>query len=262
MTIMPQPAAYEPDRSLPAKIRRRLTRWQTARPLEASPNETYICFTFDDFPKSAADTGAEILYSAGARGCFYACTSMAGTTTAMGDMFDEDDLIHLTCAGHEIGAHTESHLDCARAPSENVLKDIDTNLEHLVEMGLDRPVTQFAWPYGETRAKLKPLLASRFEAGRGVLSGTNRKGADLMQLSAYELDETDASIERAAQAIERAASQPALLFIFTHDVAERHSPWGTSPQALRRLVKLARDTQANMVTPSMALDAIRAKKAA
>ena len=262
MTPLSQPAAYEPDRSLPAKVRRRLTRWHTAKPLKRSPRETYICFTFDDFPKSAADTGAEILYEAGARGCFYACTSMAETTTPMGDMFDEGDLMHLTCAGHEIGAHTESHLDCARASSVNVISDIEANLDNLADMGLDQPVTQFAWPYGETRGRLKPLLADQFETVRGVLPGANRKGADLMQLSAYELDADEASIDRAAAAIERAASQPAWLFIFTHDVATRHSPWGTTPQALRRLVRLARDTQANLVTPSMALAAIRAKEEA
>ena len=255
-------SAYQPDRSLPAKIRRRLTRWQTAKPLAATPQETFVCFTFDDFPKSAADTGAEILYDAGARGCFYACTGMAETTTAVGDMFDERDLVHLTCAGHEIGAHTESHLDCARAPADDVLNDVETNLANLAAMGLDRPVTQFAWPYGETRAQLKPQLASRFMAGRGVLAGANRKGADLLQLSAYELYEDEASVERAAAAIEQAAREPALLFIFTHDVRTAHSPWGTSPQNLRRLVRLARDTGAHLVTPSMALEAICAKEAA
>lgn len=254
--------AYQPDRSFPAKIARRLTRWSVAKPLEAAPKQSFICFTFDDFPKSAADTGADILDEAGAKGCFYACTGMAGTANQTGDLFDAGDLKALTAAGHEIGAHTQSHLDCARADTATVLADIDTNLARLSAMGHDYPVTQFAWPYGETRAGLKPQLASRFEASRGVLAGPNRKGSDLMQLSAYELDETQASIERAAAAIDKAAREPAWLFIFTHDVRERHSPWGTRPTALRRLVRLARDTGAALVTPSMALAAIRGKEAA
>ena len=253
---------YQPNRSLPAKIARRMTRWSVAHPLRVAPAQSTICFTFDDFPKSAADTGAEILDEVGAKGCFYACTGMVGTTNLTGDLFDARDLRNLTAGGHEIGAHTETHLDCARTGTDEVLADIDTNLARLAAMGHTAPVTQFAWPYGETRASLKPKLTSRFMAARGVLPGTNTKGSDLMQLSAYELDESDGSIERAAAAIELAAREPSLLFIFTHDVREAHSAWGTRPANLRRLVRLARDTGAQMVTPSMALQPICAKEVA
>ncbi|WP_084398870.1 polysaccharide deacetylase family protein [Henriciella aquimarina] len=256
MTVMTM-TAYQPDRSLGAKVRRRLTRWSVAEPLRVQPKRSYVCFTFDDFPKSAADTGAEILDEVDAKGCFYACTGMAGTSNQMGRLFDAEDLTVLRLAGHEIGAHTESHLDCARASDEKVLADIRQNLTNLDAMGHDLPVTQFAWPYGETRTRLKPKLTERFHAVRGVLAGTNRKGADLMQLSAYELDENDANIERAAAAIEHAARHPAWIFIFTHDVREKHSAWGVAPDKLRRLVRLARDTGAEMVTPSMALAAIQ-----
>ncbi|MEQ9315344.1 MAG: polysaccharide deacetylase family protein [Henriciella sp.] len=253
---------YIPDRSLSAKIRRRLTRWQVAKPLSVAPQETYLCFTFDDFPKSAADTGAEILDEVGGKGCYYACTGMAGTTGSMGKIFDGRDLTALASAGHEIAAHTQSHLDCARATREDVLYDIETNLARLKEMGHTAPVTQFAWPYGETRADLKPSLIDWFTAVRGILPGTNSKGADMMQLSAFELDENSASVERAAAAIEAAASHPTWLFVFTHDVSENPSPWGVTPQDLRRLVRLARDTGAKLVTPSDAVQAIHAKSAA
>ena len=251
--------AYEPDRSIPAKIRRRLTRWSVARPLEQAPQKSYICFTFDDFPKSAADNGAAILDAAGAKGCFYACTGMAGTTNHSGEHFDADDLAALTAAGHEIGAHTENHIDCTRACDAKVMADIDANLTRLVEMGHDTPVTQFAWPFGETRAGLKRKLAPRFDVARGILPGSNGKGSDLMQLSAYELDNTDESAARAAAAIEQAAREPSWLFVFTHDVRDTPGPWGTTPAALRQLVKLARDTGAELVTPSIALAGIRGK---
>lgn len=252
-------ADYVPDRSLGAKIRRRLTRWQVASPLTVQPHETYICFTFDDFPKSAADTGAEILDEVGAKGCFYACTGMAGTTGTIGELFDERDLAALTAAGHEIGAHTETHIDCARASSDDVIADIDANLDRLVQMGLQQPVTQFAWPYGETSASLKPQLLGKFDAVRGILPGANNKGADLMQLSALELDADEASIARAATAIEAASSDPTWLFVFTHDVRDKPSPWGTTPAHLRRLVRLARDTGAHLVTPSQAVHAIHSR---
>ena len=255
-------SAYQPSGSLTAKLRRRMARWHLARPLLARPRTTRICFTFDDFPKSAADTGAEILDEVGAKGCFYACTGMAGTENHLGRLFDERDLSELTAAGHEIGAHTETHLDCGQAPQDVVLKDIDTNLKRLVEMGHHEIVRQFAWPYGETSRSLKPRLSSRFDAVRGIHAGVNMKGSDLMQLKALELDASEASIDRAAAAIEAGASEPAWIFVFTHDVREKHSEWGTTPANLRRLARLARDTGAKLQTPSMALDAIRARQQA
>ena len=195
----------------------------------------------------------------GGKGCYYACTGMADTHNHLGDLFDADDLLELARTGHEIGAHTETHINCAEAADDQVLSDIDTNLARIREMGHTDPVRQFAWPYGETRSDLKPKLASRFDAVRGIYAGVNNRGADLMQLKAMELDESDASIERAAAAIEAAARQPTWLFIFTHDVREKHSAWGTTPGHLRRLVRLARDTGAKLQTPSMALDAITVK---
>lgn len=252
-------SAYTPSSSLTAKLRRRMARWHLALPLRSQPYQTRICFTFDDFPKSAADTGAEILDEVGAKGCFYACTGMAGTENHLGRLFDECDLKALSAGGHEIGAHTETHLDCSQAPENVVLDDIDMNLKRLVEMGHHDIVRQFAWPYGETRKTLKPKLATRFDAVRGIHTGVNLKGSDLMQLNALELDASDASIERAAAAIEAGARTPAWIFIFTHDVRTNHSEWGTTPANLRRLVRLARDTGAKLQTPSMALDAIRAK---
>ncbi|WP_018147879.1 polysaccharide deacetylase family protein [Henriciella marina] len=255
-------SAYQPSDSLLAKFRRRAARWHTARPLDAAPKRTRICFTFDDFPKSAADTGAEILDEVGAKGCYYACTGMAGTENHLGKLFDERDLKALTAAGHEIGAHTQTHLDCSQAPASIVLSDIDANLRNLVAMGHDAIVRQFAWPYGETRRDLKPRLATRFDAVRGIHAGVNRERADLMQLTALELDANESSVERAAAAIENAAGEPAWIFVFTHDVRDNHSKWGTTPAHFRRLVRLARDTGAVLETPSAALDAIMVKERA
>ncbi|MAN73575.1 MAG: polysaccharide deacetylase [Henriciella sp.] len=249
-------SAYQPSDSLLAKLRRRTARWHVARPLDAAPRRTRICFTFDDFPKSAADTGADILDSVGAKGCYYACTGMVGTENHLGEMFDEGDLKTLTASGHEIGAHTQTHLDCSQAPADIVLADIDANLRNLVAMGHDEIVRQFAWPYGETRRDLKPRLATRFDAVRGIHPGVNGRRADLMQLFALELNADESTIERAAHMIEQSTGAPAWIFVFTHDVRQKHSKWGTTPAHFRRLVNLAHDTGAILQTPSSALDAI------
>ena len=215
-----------------------------------------VSFTFDDFPKSAADTGAEIVEEVGARACYYACSSMAGTRTVCGEMFDDRDLAALSRAGHEIGAHTHSHLDCARAGLDEVVSDITQGLEGLRAMGHAAPVQHFAYPFGETRFEVKRALAGRFRSARGVLSGLNSRGNDRMQLRAVELDSDEASLPRALAAIETAMREKAWLVVFSHDVSDAPGPWGVTPAALRKVARAARDAGAALLTPGEALERI------
>ena len=60
-------SGYSPDRSLMAKIRRRMIQLIGVEPVPRSPSRAIVTFTFDDFPKSAADTGAAIVESGGGR---------------------------------------------------------------------------------------------------------------------------------------------------------------------------------------------------
>lgn len=248
--------AYEPARDLSARLRRRMTQWQAVAPLPAHPPQAMISFTFDDFPRSAADTGASILERFGARGCYYACTGFLDRTGPSGPYFTERDIAHLERAGHEIGAHTMSHLDCAKASTRHALADIAHNEDQLKAIGVSNPIRQFAYPYGETHTELKRELADRFDACRGVLSGVNRKGSDAMQLRAYELGDDEASVARASTLIEAAARQPAWLIFFTHGVTDNASPFDIKPHVLSTLVRRARDSGAALVTPSEALDKI------
>ncbi|MEE9381156.1 MAG: polysaccharide deacetylase family protein [Hyphomonadaceae bacterium] len=251
---------YSPSRTLPAKLRRRMTQWNAAAPLSASPKRAIVSFTFDDFPKSAADTGASIVESVGGRACYYACTGMAGTTTETGEMFDERDIVALSAAGHEIGAHTDTHLDCAQSGTPEVLASINANITALAAMGLAAAPTQFAYPYGETGLDIKEALAGRFQTARGILPGTNSKGSDTMQLRAYELERDDWTMTRAAKAIEAAAQTPAWIILFTHDVRTAPSAYGTTPNVLRKLARLARDCGAAILTPSEAMAEIERAK--
>lgn len=247
------PSSYAPQRSLPAKITRRLTQLRAASPMSRSPSRAIVSFTFDDFPKSAVDTGADILDGANAKGCYYACTGLAKKVNATGTLFDENDLNNLHAAGHEIGAHTHNHLDCSQNPVTTVLDDIQRNLNTLKEMGHTAPITQFAYPYGETKYTLKKALIPLFPSVRGILPGVNGRGSDLMQLRAMELTPDSSTTDRAAAAIEAAANDPKWIIIFTHDVSEKPSPFGTTPAALRQLVTLAKDSGAEILTPTAAL---------
>lgn len=246
------PSTYQPNVSLVGKVQRRLTQWRTALPMPQGPRKPIVTFTFDDFPVSAANIGADLLEAAGAKGTFYVATSVMDQTNAMGKLCSKEDLLSLQARGHEIGAHTHTHLDCARADTTTALADIETNIESLKALGVTSEITQFAYPYGETSTQLKSALSDRFQTARGVLSGVNKQGSDLMQLRSYELDSNPHNDQRALDAINAAADTPAWVIIFTHDVRDDHSPFGTSPSTLQRLIKAAQGINADILTMGQA----------
>ena len=246
------PFDYACDRSLQAKMRRRLTQWTTAKRLPPV-RQSMITFSFDDFPKSAADTGAEIIESVDAKAIYYTSTGLQGVRLQTGEQFEDTDMLTLAKAGHEIGAHTHSHIDCANASVENVISDIERNLTELKAMGLNAPVEHFAYPYGETTVPLKQALKGKFASCRGVLSGLNNGFSDTMQLRAMELTPDDMTTDRALHAIETALTRPTWLHIFTHDVQQKPSDFGTTPASLMRVARQARDSEISIVTPSAAM---------
>ncbi len=255
MTVL-YPSNYSPSRSFRAKVQRRLTQWCTTRKLGRLP-QSMITFSFDDFPKSAADTGADILSAVNAKAIYYACTGFAGRTMPTGQQYDETDIKALVDAGHEIGAHTHTHLDCSVALPNTVMADIDANLDSLKAMGVNAPIKHFAYPYGETNLFLKGMLQHRFDTCRGVLAGQNSTDNDRMQLRAMELTAEDTTKDRALSAIETAVQRRTWLHIFTHDVRHNPSPYGTTPSALRQIVRMARDSGIVIVTPTEALNLIQ-----
>ena len=252
---------YAPNRSVKAKISRRITQWRTADPLGLKPEKPIISFTFDDFPKSAANEGAEILELVGGKGTYYASSALAGKQTATGEQFGAADIEALLKGGHEIGAHTHSHMDCSKEKIADIRSDIELNIRHLEAMGVS-DVRQFAYPYGETRTALKQELSNWFETARGVLPGLNTETSDRLQLRAFELTPDAKTIRRAAAAIRAAQHNPTWIVIFTHDVAHSPSPFGTYPQDLKLLTEMAHNIDADILCVGDAMKKMQTLRAA
>ncbi len=257
MTAVLDPSKYRPDRSLPAKIGRRMTQWRAAQPMLHTPEQAIVSFTFDDFPKSAVEHGASALEAIGALGTFYACTGMLGHENIMGQLYTAEDLDRLRSAGHEIAAHTQTHLDCGQVSADTVRGEITENITNLKALVPDIEVSDFAWPYGETTYKAKASVGDLVTTGRGILPGINRKGSDLMQLRSCELTPQAATIKRAKQAIEKAVLIGGWVTIFTHDIRSDPSPFGTTPEAFMSLAKFARDSGARILPMQQAFRALQ-----
>lgn len=230
-------AAYSPPRDLLSRMRRRLTARHVARRAMLRFDAPLLSITFDDFPASAADVGARILESHGARGTYYAAAGLADTDGPSGRNFSPTHVTRLLRAGHEIACHSFGHDDCARRPTLDTLRDIARNRDALAAMGCPQQQA-FAYPYGETTRDLKSHLPPRFATARGITPGLVRGAVDLAQLPAYPLFGAGA-MRRAAQALNRAARRNAWMIAFTHDVGDAPSPFGASAADLDTFLRLA-----------------------
>lgn len=231
-------AGYVFDRSLKAKVRRRLVQWIPARPHHIALQRPIVSFTFDDFPQSAATIGAPILEEAGVRGTFYACAQLAGTDGQYGRHFNADDIARLHLAGHEIGCHTFDHLDCAQAAVTAIASSLARNGQACAGFGVTTPLQSFAFPYGEAGFSAKRALPAHFTSARGIFGGLNHGLTDFAQLRAQKLY-GEGSIERAMALIAEAKAKNGWAILFTHDVSETPSAFGTGPASLKALLAAA-----------------------
>jgi peptidoglycan/xylan/chitin deacetylase (PgdA/CDA1 family) len=242
---------YVPSRSPTAKVRRRIVQWRRACQAEVAPDRPVVTFTFDDFPKAALN-GADIVEKHGGRAGFYAATSFLGLRSpVMGEMFDAGTLAELVARGHEIGAHTHSHLDCAQARLEKVERDIGENLVALAEAGHGETVSAFAFPYGETSYSAKRWVGDVFSTGRGILPGLNLGEVDRSQLRAIELGSTEMHRRRAIAALNSCIHSKAWLFFFTHDVSNTPTAYGAPAGLIEELAQRAADGGAVLATPTL-----------
>jgi peptidoglycan/xylan/chitin deacetylase (PgdA/CDA1 family) len=242
---------HAPSRTLPAKIQRRVVQGRKACHATVTPDRPVVTFTFDDFPKSALN-GADIVEKHGGRAGFYACTSMLGQRSrVIGEMFDAETLAELRARGHEVGAHTHSHVDCARARLEQVERDIGENLVALGEAGHTDTVSAFAFPYGETSYAAKRWVGDVFATGRGILPGVNTGDVDRSQLRAIELGSSALHRRRALAALRSCIANKGWLFFFTHDVGANPTSHGAPADLIEELTMRACEDGAVLAAPTL-----------
>jgi len=193
-----------------------------------------VSFTFDDFPQSAARCAGPILERHGMRGTFYAAGGLCGQTIDGIAYYDSADLAALSAAGHEIACHTFAHVRVSSLGAAALAEDIERNAACLRGQGV--PVLEnFSYPFGAVSPAAKLALQRRFHSCRGIKPGINAGTADLGLLRATSLY-GNAVDPRIVDLIGRAVASNGWLIVYTHDVSERPSPYGCTPEVFAELV--------------------------
>lgn len=199
-----------------------------------------VSFTFDDAPKSAATSGAGILEAHDARGTFYISGGLVGTTVSPNwASVDAEDIVNLHRKGHEIGCHTFSHQRACDLSAESLAAEILDNQRYLHSLDPSIKVENFAYPFGYGSFARKHQLRTAFRSCRSIMPGMNSGTVDPQFLRALPL--IDRHIDRGGieQAFDEAQTTNGWLIFYSHDVADRPSPYGCSPTLMNHALEAA-----------------------
>lgn len=213
-----------------------------------------VSFTFDDFPRSAATTGARILEAAGWRGTFYASGILADGRVGGIDYFRTQDLPRLVAAGHEVACHTFDHLRVPGADRAPVERSVLRNRQFLREaIAGDFIPSSFAFPYGDLSLASKWQMQAHYPVCRWILPEVNRGTIDLGRLGAFPLESRDLDLARIEATLDEASRCNGWVIFFTHDVSDMPTPFGCPTAAFEAIVAMAK---------ARAIDVLPVKRAA
>lgn len=219
------------DRRLAGQVLRRGVPMRNERPL--------VSFTFDDFPESAATTGARILEDHGARGTFYMAGGLLGRQHDGRQMASSEQVEKLDRAGHEIGCHTFAHVNVGAVSARRRRVESAQNERLLQGWSPERRFSSFAFPFGEVGVAAKRSMAGEYVCCRTTLPGVNVHTADLAFLKAVKLYDCEIDSAGVARWLDEAVRRNGWLIFYTHDVEENASRYGCAPSLLEHAVEQA-----------------------
>jgi peptidoglycan/xylan/chitin deacetylase (PgdA/CDA1 family) len=212
-----------------------------------------VSFTFDDIPQSAATTGARILEDHGARGTFYVSGGLVGTTSPNWAVVEAQDLVTLHRRGHEIGCHTFSHKRACDLDAQSLAEEIAHNRDYLGTLDSTITVGNFAYPFGYGSFVRKRQLKNEFMSCRSIVPGVNSGAVDLQFLRAMPLIDRRIDRDEIERAFDQAQNANGWLIFYSHDVADRPSPYGCSPALMNYALEAASRRQIPVLNMAEAL---------
>jgi peptidoglycan/xylan/chitin deacetylase (PgdA/CDA1 family) len=236
-----------------ARISNRLARHVHSAPLRLTGTGPMVSFTFDDVPESAASIGAPMLEEYGARATFYISGGLVGRWSGYWNGIAPDDIVALHRSGHEIACHTFSHRQAIELDASAMADELDQNRRYFAGLDPTIRLQNFAYPYGLASVSRKGQLRDVFRSARSILPGVNCNIIDLQLLRATPLIEMHIDGKGVDNAFDEAAKTNGWLIFYGHDVVAKPSPYGCTPQLLRRALKAAASRNIPVVTVAEAL---------
>lgn len=230
--------------------------WRMApRTRSITTDRPIVSFTFDDVPDTALTNGAAILEKYGALGTFYIAGGLEGRVEQDRTLITRDGCLDLFRRGHEIGCHTFAHRH-VRAYSGGLAADLDRSTAYLREAGISRPATNFAFPYNAAWPLARRELGRRYLTCRAAGEAINRGAVDPLMLKSVEIRQPEEHAHALTGWIDDVVKNPGWLIFFTHDIAEKPTPYGGTPETFETLVRHASESGCRILTVEAATQAL------
>ncbi len=227
------------------------------RPVAIKADAPLISFTFDDFPRSALQTGGAILKHFALGGTYYVSLGLMGKSASTGTMFIPEDLNALLEQGHELGCHTFAHCHSWETEPHAFEKSIIENQRALEKLCPGFSFRTFSYPISPPRAWTKQKVAGYFACCRGGGQTCNVGTADLNYLAAYFLEKSRDNPQTVKNLIDQNRRARGWLIFATHDISDAPTPWGCPPHFFEDILQYAVDSGARILPVAQALEVLR-----
>lgn len=196
-----------------------------------------VSFTFDDFPKTAAEHGAKLLEDHNVRGTFFAAGELRGELENGSVCFDEEDIIRLAETGHEIGCHSYSHQNLLRLSKAEIRSELVQNKAYLEGLLGYQALSSFAYPFGAVSPKVKSVAFDEYSICRSAWRGTNAGRIDMSLLRITPLEPDKLPVSALPELISQAFASNAWIIFMVHDIRSDHSNCGTTVEHYEAVVE-------------------------
>lgn len=223
------------------------------RPFEVKSEVPIISFSFDDFPKSALNTGGRILKSYGVAGTYYASLGLMGSTAPTGKIFQPEDLRLLVEQGHELGCHTFHHTHASETQPDVFENEVLENRKALAALLPGARFETHSYPIGVPRPGTKRRIQKYFSCCRCAGQTFNAGTADLNYLSAFFIEKSRDNPDAIKKVIDQNRDARGWLIFATHDVAQDPTRYGCTPELFEEVVRYAVESGAVILPVYQAL---------
>ena len=222
------------------QMRRRAARYLAVEAVEIAPAKGVFSLSFDDFPATAWTEAGPVLAAHGVKATYYVCGGLCGRVNMDRDQYRVEHLQALHADGHEVGCHTFGHTSALKMDAEALRLSLDANAGWVAERLEGHRMTTFAWPFGDATVGAKGVVRGRFDLARGVRDGVNAGREDRALIKSVGLESRRLPGYDLEALMAEAAERRGWLTAYGHDVSDRPTDYGCTPDDLDRVLRLAK----------------------
>jgi peptidoglycan/xylan/chitin deacetylase (PgdA/CDA1 family) len=153
------------------------------------------------------------------------------------DFMTADQVMTMQTAGHEVGAHTRTHLDLTAIDHDQRVDQISGGRQDLLSVGIT-PANTLAYPYGAYNTDVQQTAGQAgFVGARTILPGFNGKNTDKFGLYARSVN-ADTTLAQVQSWVDQARANKQWLVLTFHAIKTDlgNDPYGATPTTMQGIV--------------------------